>query len=135
MQRGKQREIVSNQVTEIEGGAARSRDTPDGRAGTSLARASPPADTTAEKASRSRSGCEPGCEPNGEYRTLRDEVMEALRGVLHDQAASAAAKASAGRTLMEFFEGGSIDSGKGRHATELTPGELDEEIARLTRGR
>jgi hypothetical protein len=135
MQRGKQRETVSNPVTGIDAGAARSRDTPASPAATSPAKASPPADTTAAKASRPRSGCEPG-EPNGQEGTLRDEVREALRNVLHSSTASAAAVASAGRTLLEFYgEASGTDSGGGRRSSELTAGELDAEIDRLTASR
>jgi hypothetical protein len=70
--------------------------------------------------------------------SLRDEVREALRNVLHDSTASAAAKASAGRTLLEYFDVGG-DARMGRRSTELTVEELDAEIAResakLTEGR
>jgi hypothetical protein len=65
-------------------------------------------------------------------QSLRDEVREAMRAVLRDPAASAAAKASAGRTLMEFFA--EEAPGRGRRSTELTVDELDAEIARLTPG-
>ena len=58
--------------------------------------------------------------------------------VLTDIGASAAAKASAGRTLLEFFDEAGNEPGKGRQATELTLEELDAEIARaearLTKG-
>jgi hypothetical protein len=67
--------------------------------------------------------------------SLRDEVREALRSVLADRSASAAAKASAGRTLLEFFVGPETDSKRGRGASELTLEELDEEIAHLTSQR
>ena len=64
---------------------------------------------------------------------LREEVREALRAVLSDKSASAAAKASAGRTLMEYFDDAENGPGRGRRATELSADELDAEIARLTR--
>jgi hypothetical protein len=63
--------------------------------------------------------------------SLRDEVREALRAVLASPTASAAAKASAARTLMEFFS--EEEQGTGRRASEMTADELDEEIKRLTR--
>jgi hypothetical protein len=66
----------------------------------------------------------------GAIQSLQDEVKEAMRAVLRDPAASAAAKASAGRTLMEFF---AEAPGGARRSTELTVEELDDEIARLTR--
>jgi hypothetical protein len=60
-------------------------------------------------------------------------VREALRNVLHSSTASAAAVASAGRTLLEFYgEASGTDSGGGRRSSELTAGELDAEIDRLT---
>jgi hypothetical protein len=66
--------------------------------------------------------------------SLRDEVREALRRVINDNTASAAAIASAGRTLLEHFdEENSANSG--RRAVELTASELDEEIQRLTRSQ
>ena len=71
---------------------------------------------------------------NGTKEALRDEVREALRSVLHDATASAAAKASAGRTLLEYF-GGDDAPGARTGAAELTVEELDAEIARLTPGR
>lgn len=69
----------------------------------------------------------------GEKGSLRNEVREALRALLSSPTASAAAKASAARTLMEYFDDG--DDGSGRRATEMTADELDEEIGRLTRAR
>ena len=75
----------------------------------------------------------PAGRPSGASQTsLEDEVRQALRSVLHDVSASAAAKASAGRTLLEWFGGGKGESGRGRRATELTMDELNDEIARLT---
>jgi hypothetical protein len=63
--------------------------------------------------------------------TLKQEVREALLGVLRDNTAPATARASAGRTLYEMFkdeEGGSSDS---KPAVEMSSEELDAEIARL----
>ena len=64
-------------------------------------------------------------------KTLREEVRDALRAVLSDPASSAAAKASAGRTLLEYYDEGG-KPGSGRRSTEMTAEELDQEIARLT---
>jgi hypothetical protein len=83
-----------------------------------------------DQVSRSSSGTEPA-----DKTSLREEVREAMRAILRDPGASAAAKASAGRTLMEFFEGPENGPGGGRRSTELTADELDAEIARLTRVR
>jgi hypothetical protein len=89
----------------------------------------------AEEASKPSSGSE---RPNGPIRSLRETVREALLHVLSDAGASAAAKASAGRTLMEYFEEGEEAAGRGRRGPELSLGELDAEIAResarLTKG-
>jgi hypothetical protein len=78
----------------------------------------------------------PSAKPEG---SLRDEVREAMRAILRDPGASAAAKASAGRTLVEFFEGAENGPGGGRRSTEMTADELDQEIAkesaRLTKRR
>jgi hypothetical protein len=65
--------------------------------------------------------------------SLRDEVREALRAVLLDSLAPAAAKVSAARTLMEFFDD-ERDRGSGRRLSEMLD-ELDQEIARLSQGR
>lgn len=67
--------------------------------------------------------------------SLRDEVKEALRAVLRDVGASAAAKASAGRTLLEFYDDAENSPGRGRRSSEMTVEELDAEIARLTSQR
>jgi hypothetical protein len=87
-----------------------------------------------DQVSRSSSGTEPA-----DKTSLREEVREAMRAILRDPGASAAAKASAGRTLMEFFEGPENGPGRGRRSTEMTVEELDQEIAkesaRLTKRR
>jgi hypothetical protein len=60
--------------------------------------------------------------------SLRDEAREALRAVLLDSGTPAAAKVSAARTLMEFFDD---EPGRGsRRLSEMTMDELDQEIAR-----
>jgi hypothetical protein len=65
--------------------------------------------------------------------TLRETVKQALLAILMDENANAAAKASAGRTLLEYF--GEQDQGLsgsgGKHGAELSISELDREIARL----
>ncbi|UQD96077.1 hypothetical protein [Bradyrhizobium japonicum] len=73
-------------------------------------------------------------ESEGEKGSLRIEVREALRAVLSSPTASAAAKASAARTLMEYFDD-EPDAGGGRRASEMSADELDAEIARLTRAK
>ena len=60
---------------------------------------------------------------------LRREAREALRNVLDDPSAAAAAKASAARTLLEHFDEGS-DPERERRASEMTVDELDAEIDR-----
>jgi len=65
--------------------------------------------------------------------SLRDELREALRAVLLDSSTPAAAKVSAARTLMEFFDD---EPGRGsRRLSEMTMDELDQEIARLSQVR
>jgi hypothetical protein len=58
-------------------------------------------------------------------------VREALRNVLRDAGASAAAKASAGRTLLEYFS-----DDKDRHERPvdgMNERQIDEEIAEIER--
>ena len=64
-------------------------------------------------------------------QTLRDSVKECLLSVVTDTAASAAARASAGRTLLEYFDDGEHARGSGgKRGAELTLAELDAEIER-----
>jgi hypothetical protein len=63
--------------------------------------------------------------------TLRDEVREALIEIIRDPEASPNAKASAARTLMEFF--GDDEKGAQGLTSALTEEQLDAEIARLQR--
>ena len=59
---------------------------------------------------------------------LRVIVREALLNVLKDPEASAAAKASAGRTLLQYFN--EQDQGlSGRRGADMTAAELDAAIA------
>jgi len=60
--------------------------------------------------------------------TLKEIVKEALLNVLSDPEASAAAKASAGRTLLQYFN--EQDQGlSGRRGADMTAAELDAAIA------
>jgi hypothetical protein len=63
--------------------------------------------------------------------SLKSEVKQALLNVLRDSTASAASKASAGRTLLEYFAE-TESTGKKRGA-ELTSAELDAAIAERER--
>lgn len=133
MQRGKRRARSPDLPGDAPTGANAADTSPAliGRADRSQCGASLPASGTEAKASKPSGGTSK--QSSVAVPSLRDEVRQALRGVLKDKAASAAAKASAGRTLLEYFEGESaIESRRGRRATELTADELDEEIARLT---
>ena len=62
--------------------------------------------------------------------SLREEVKESLLSVLRDKTASAASKASAGRTLLEYFsdDKSAVNS---KRSAELTASELDAAIAEL----
>jgi len=63
--------------------------------------------------------------------SLREEVKQALLNVLRSKEASAASKASAGRTLLEYFsEAESVVADK-RRGADLTAAELDSAIAEL----
>jgi len=60
--------------------------------------------------------------------TLREEVKESLRSVLRDPLASAAAKASAGRTLLEYFDDTETHTNT-RRGADMTAAEIDHAIA------
>jgi len=62
--------------------------------------------------------------------SLRSEVKQALLNVLRDPSASAAAKASAGRTILEYFSDGESNAER-RRGAEMTAAELDAAIAEL----
>ena len=66
-------------------------------------------------------------------QSLRDEVREALLGVLRDNTAPATARASAGRTLYEMHRDDERGGGDVKPAIEMTTEEIDAEIARLGR--
>ena len=62
--------------------------------------------------------------------TLRDIVKDALLKILNDESANAAAKASASRTLLEYFD--DRDSARAtRRGVDMTASELDAAIALL----
>jgi hypothetical protein len=61
--------------------------------------------------------------------TLREEVKQALRAVLRDPSASAAAKASAGRTLLEYFDDSESSHASARRGADMSAAELDHAIA------
>ena len=62
--------------------------------------------------------------------SLRNEVKEALLNVLRSSDASAASKASAGRTLLEYYSDDKSATINKRGA-DLTASELDAAIAEL----
>ncbi|RPH73903.1 hypothetical protein EHM76_04650 [bacterium] len=68
--------------------------------------------------------------PEGTQGTLRDVVKHALLQILADPEASAAAKASAGRTLMQYFSEDNQGLGR-RRGADMTAAELDAAIAEL----
>ena len=61
---------------------------------------------------------------------LRTIVREALLSVLKDQEASAAAKASAGRTLLQYFDNDNNGLSQ-RRGADMTAAELDAAIQLL----
>lgn len=66
----------------------------------------------------------------GQKTVLRDEVRDALLNILRDKTSPATAKASAARTLCEYF-GEEAGSGEGKRAEEMTVDEIDAEIASI----
>jgi hypothetical protein len=64
----------------------------------------------------------------GSQGPLRGIVRDALLAILKDDSASAAAKASAGRTLMQFFADDSQTLST-RRGADMTAAELDAAIA------
>ena len=63
-------------------------------------------------------------------KSLRDEVRDALLGVLRDGGASPTARAIAGRSLVQMM-GDGFEPDAQSPAAEMSIDELDEEIARL----
>jgi hypothetical protein len=70
----------------------------------------------------------------GSVVSLRQEVKEALREVLRSKDASAAAKASAGRTLLEYFDDSESSHASARRGADMTIAELDHAIALSEKG-
>jgi hypothetical protein len=62
--------------------------------------------------------------------SLRNEVKQALLNVLRDSSASAASKASAGRTLLEYFSDDKSAT-KSKRGIEMSAADLDAAIAEL----
>ena len=72
----------------------------------------------------------PASSPGAMQATLRDTVKQALLTILADSEASAAAKASAGRTLMQYFS--EENQGlRGKRGADMSAAELDAAIAEL----
>jgi hypothetical protein len=71
-----------------------------------------------------------GAKKATEGQSLKQEVRNALLGVLRDNTAPATARASAGRTLYEMFKDEAQPDGD-KPAAELSVDELDREIERL----
>ena len=69
-------------------------------------------------------------ERQGQSNTLRGEVKQALLSVLRNETASAAAKASAGRTLLEYFNDDESSSSK-RRGADMSAADIDAAIADL----
>jgi len=73
-----------------------------------------------------------GTEPIETLRntSLRNEVKQALLLILRDPGASAAAKASAGRTILEYYSDNESSESR-RRGAEMTAAEIDAAIAEL----
>ena len=67
---------------------------------------------------------------NPARNSLREEVKESLLNVLRSADASAASKASAGRTLLEYYSD-DRSAAKSKRGVELTAAELDAAIEEL----
>jgi hypothetical protein len=72
-----------------------------------------------------------GLRAKGYQATLKDIVRQALLNILKDDGASAAAKASAGRTLLEYFDNEDSGTRATRRGADMTAAELDSAIADL----
>jgi hypothetical protein len=68
--------------------------------------------------------------PEGFQASLRDVVKDAMLRILDDPDASAAAKASAGRTLMQYFSEDN-QGFSGKRGADMSAAELDAAIAEL----
>jgi hypothetical protein len=71
--------------------------------------------------------------PRGIPKTLADVIREELLSILKDRDAPASARASAGRTLAEFY-GQSSRADGGKAASAMSLDELDAEIAANAKG-
>ena len=63
--------------------------------------------------------------------SLHDEVKQALLLILRDESANAAAKASAARTLLEYFDDTKHHANSNARGAELSAAELDAMIDQL----
>jgi hypothetical protein len=64
--------------------------------------------------------------------TLRELVKQSLLAILTDSTANAAAKASASRTLLEYFSNDRTINGSGKsRGADMTLAELEQSIAEL----
>ena len=71
--------------------------------------------------------------PRGIPKTLQDVIREELLSILKDREAPASARASAGRTLAEFY-GQSSRADGGKALSAMSVDELDAEIAANAKG-
>ena len=71
--------------------------------------------------------------PSGEKSNLplREIVREALLSILADKQAPAAAKASASRTILEYFTNSESHGVSGKRSAEMSLDELNAEIAAI----
>jgi len=69
-------------------------------------------------------------QPENSQTTLKETVKQALLNILADSDASAAAKASAGRTLMQYFSEDNQGL-SGKRGADMSAAELDAAIAEL----
>jgi hypothetical protein len=69
-------------------------------------------------------------EPQETSNTLKQEVKQALLNVLRSSDASAASKASAGRTLLEYYADDKSAT-KSKRGIEMSAADLDAAIAEL----
>jgi len=63
--------------------------------------------------------------------SLHDEVKQSLLTILRDDLANAAAKASAARTLLEYFDDTKHHTNSNARGSELSAAELDAMIEQL----
>jgi isocitrate/isopropylmalate dehydrogenase len=63
--------------------------------------------------------------------SLHDEVKQSLLNILRDETANPSAKASAARTLLEYFDDTKHHTSSNARGAELSVAELDAMIAQL----